>query len=182
MSRIGKRPVVVPPDVKVTIENRTVAIEGPKGKLSYQHRPEVAVEFDPAKRLIHVRPAQETRWTKAYHGLTRAVIQNMVTGVTQGYEKQLEIQGVGYLAAIVGKELHLRLGFAHEVHIPLPTDLTVTCPDPQHILIRGIDKQRVGEFAAEIRAIRKADPYLGKGIRYVGEVVRLKERKGAGKK
>jgi large subunit ribosomal protein L6 len=106
----------------------------------------------------------------------------MVTGVTQGYEKQLEIQGAGYLAAIVGKELHLRVGFAHEVHVPIPPDLKVTCPDSQHIVIRGIDKQRVGEFAAEVRSIRKADPFLGKGLRYVGEVVRIKERKGVGKK
>lgn len=182
MSRIGKKPIPVPPNVQVTIQDRTVEIQGPLGKLSYQHRPEVSVEFDPQARMIRVKPVVDTKWTKAYHGLTRALLQNMVTGVTQGYEKQLEINGVGYIAAIVGKELHLRVGFAHEVHIPIPPDLKVTCPDQQHIRIWGIDKQRVGEFAAEVRAVRKADPYLGKGLRYVGEVVRLKERKGTGKK
>lgn len=182
MSRLGKKPIAVPENVKVSIVDRTVEIQGPLGKLTYQHRPEVAVEFDPQARQIRVKPAMETRWTKAYHGLTRALIQNMVTGVTQGYEKRLEIVGIGYLAAIVGNELHLRVGFAHEVHIPLPQDLKVTCPDPQHIRIWGIDKQRVGEFAAQIRAVRKADPYLGKGLRYEGEQVRIKERKGTGKK
>ncbi len=182
MSRIGKKPIVVPENVQVSIVDRTVEIQGPLGKLHYRHRPEVAVEFDPRSRIISVKPAMQTRWTKAYHGLTRALIQNMVTGVTQGYEKQLEINGIGYIAAIVGNELHLRVGFAHEVHIPIPPDLKVTCPDQQHIRIWGIDKQRVGEFAAEVRAVRKADPYLGKGLRYVGEVVRIKERKGTGKK
>ncbi len=181
MSRIGKKPIAVPDDVTVSIQNRTIEVQGKLGKLHYQWRPEVSVSFDPNKRLITVEQVSETRRARAMYGLTRALIQNMVIGVSQGYERRLEIQGIGYIAAVIKNELHLRVGFANEVRLPIPPDLTVTCPDQQHIVIRGIDKQKVGEFAAEVRAVRPPEPYQGKGIRYDREVVRLKERKGAGK-
>jgi len=177
MSRIGKKPVPVPENVKVLLADRTITIEGPLGKLQWEYRPEVVVQYDAAARQIQVRRAVETRQAKAYHGLTRALIRNMVIGVTQGYEKRLEIVGVGYLAAVQGNVLQLRVGYANELQVPIPAGLKVTCPDQQHISIKGIDKQLVGEFAAEVRAKRKPEPYKGKGIRYEGEQVRRKEGK-----
>lgn len=177
MSRIGKKSILVPENVQVQIADRTITVEGPLGKLQYQHRPEVVVEYDASARQIRVRQAVETRQAKAFHGLTRALIQNMVIGVTQGYEKRLEIVGVGYLAAVQGNVLQLRVGFANELQVPIPPGLKVTCPDQQHIVIRGIDKQLVGQFAAEVRAKRKPEPYKGKGIRYEGEQIRRKEGK-----
>jgi len=181
MSRIGKKPVTIPDGVRVAIENRTVTVEGPLGRLQLEHRPEVSVSYDEQTKQVRVTANDPSRQTRAYHGLTRALIQNMVIGVTKGYEKRLEIQGVGYMAAIVGNELHVRVGYANEIHKPIPEGLKVTCPDPQHIVVQGIDKQKVGEFAAEVRAIRKPDPYRGKGIRYQGEVIRRKESKAAAK-
>jgi large subunit ribosomal protein L6 len=123
--------------------------------------------------------SSEERQIRAYHGLTRALIANMVEGVDQGYQKKLEIQGVGYLGAIQGKTLQLRVGFANEVHKQIPDGLDVTCPDQTHIVIKGTDKQKVGQFAAEVRAVRKPEPYKGKGIRYEGEQVRRKAGKTA---
>ena len=130
-------------------------------------------------RLVICVLRDEDRQGRAYHGLTRALIQNMVIGVSQGYEKRLEIVGVGYLAAVDGQVLQLRVGFANEVHKPIPAGLDVTCPDQSHIVVKGIDKQQVGEFAAEVRAVRKPEPYKGKGIRYAGEQVRRKAGKTA---
>ena len=177
MSRVGKKPVPVPDGVTVRVADRTITVEGPLGTLDRQFRPEVTVEFDQKEKLIRVRRHNDDRQTRALHGLTRALIQNMVTGVTQGYERRLEIHGIGYLAAVRGDTLQLRLGFANEVHKRIPDGLTVTCPDQQHIRIQGVDKQKVGEFAAEVRAIRKPEPYKGKGIRYDGEVIRRKQGK-----
>jgi large subunit ribosomal protein L6 len=177
MSRVGKKPVPVPDGVKVRVADRTITVEGPLGALDFQFRPEVAVEYDEPNRTLRVSRHSEQRQSRALHGLTRALIQNMVTGVTQGYERRLEIQGVGYLAAVQGDTLQLRVGFANEVHKKIPAGLTVTCPDQQHIRIQGIDKQKVGEFAAEVRAIRKPEPYKGKGIRYEGEAIRRKQGK-----
>ncbi len=177
MSRIGKKPVAVPDGVKVDVADRTITVEGPLGKLDWQFRPEVAVRYDEQAKRIHVTRRNDHRQSRALHGLTRALIQNMVLGVTRGYQKRLEIHGVGYLAAVAGDTLELRVGFANEVHKRIPPDLKVTCPDQQHVLIQGIDKQKVGEFAAEVRAIRKPEPYKGKGIRYEGEVVRRKQGK-----
>lgn len=177
MSRIGKKPLPIPENVKVEISDQAVVIEGPLGKLQWPLRPEVAVEYDPAARQIKVTQAAETRQANAFHGLTRAVLRNMIVGVTQGYEKRLEIVGVGYLAAVQGNVLQLRVGYANELQVPIPPGLKVTCPDQQHISIKGIDKQLVGEFAAEVRAKRKPEPYKGKGIRYEGEQIRRKEGK-----
>ena len=179
MSRIGKKPIPVPSGVKVNVAGCAVTVEGKLGKLSYTHRPEIGVKLeDDGKNVVCTRQSDE-RAVRAYHGLTRALINNMLVGVAEGYEKKLEIQGVGYLAAIQGKTLQLRVGFANEVHKTIPTGLTVTCPDQTHIVIKGTDKQLVGEFAAEVRAVRKPEPYKGKGIRYEGEQVRRKAGKTA---
>ena len=179
MSRIGKQPVTVVDGVKVTIDGQTIHVEGPKGKLQYTHRPEVAVQYDEQARQIHVTRQDDSRQTRAYHGLTRSLIQNMVTGVKEGYEKRLEIVGVGYVASVQNNVLQLRVGFANEVQKPIPAALEVTCPDQTHIVVRGCDKQQVGEFAAEVRAVRKPEPYKGKGIRYQGEHVKIKPGKAA---
>jgi len=179
MSRIGKKPVPVPAGVKVNVADRAVTVEGKLGKLEYTHRPEIGVKVsDDGKNVICSRSSEE-RTVRAYHGLTRALLNNMMIGVTDGYEKKLEIQGVGYLAAIQGDTLQLRVGFANEVHKKIPKGLTVICPDQTHIVIKGTDKQMVGEFAAEVRAVRKPEPYKGKGIRYDGEQVRRKAGKTA---
>lgn len=177
MSRIGKKPVPVPDKVKVEVADRVITIEGPKGKLQWEHRPEVEVRWDPAAKSVSVSRHSEERLARALHGLTRAMIRNMVVGVTDGYERRLEIIGVGYLAAVLGKVLQLRVGFANELQVPIPEGVKVSIPDPQHIVIQGIDKQVVGQFAAEVRALRKPEPYKGKGIRYLGEPVRRKQGK-----
>lgn len=177
MSRIGKIPVPVPEKVKVQLADRCITVEGPLGKLQWEHRPELAVAYDEKAKVITVTRANEQRQSRALHGLTRALIQNMVIGVTEGYEKRLEIHGVGYLAAVEDQVLQLRVGLADELQVPIPPGLDVACPDQQHIVIRGIDKQLVGQFAAEVRARRKPEPYKGKGIRYYGEQVRRKQGK-----
>ena len=177
MSRIGKKPVEIPNGVKVDVSGCKVAVEGPLGKLQWEHRPEISVTLNGKDKQIVVTRRDEERQSRALHGLSRALIQNMVVGVTQGYEKRLEIHGVGYLGAIAGQTLQLRVGFANELQVPIPQGLDVSCPDQQHILIRGIDKQMVGQFAAEVRALRKPEPYKGKGIRYMGEQVRRKQGK-----
>jgi large subunit ribosomal protein L6 len=177
MSRIGKKPVPIPAGVKVQIADCTVSIEGPKGKLDWQHRQEVVVAYDDRAKTLVVDRKKDDRGSRALHGLTRALLQNMVVGVTQGYEKRLEIIGVGYLAAVQGATLQVRVGMANELQIPIPEGLKVACPDQQHIVVQGIDKQLVGEFAASVRARRKPEPYKGKGIRYLGEAVRRKQGK-----
>jgi len=179
MSRIGKQPVTIPNGVTVAIADRTVSIEGPQGKLNYTHRPEVEVAYDDSTKLLQVTCPGSTREARAYHGLTRALLQNMVTGVTAGFEKRLEIVGVGYIAAVQGSQLQLRVGYANEVKKEIPPGLNVTCPDQTHVVVRGCDKQQVGEFAAEVRAVRKPEPYKGKGIRYQGEHVKIKPGKAA---
>ena len=177
MSRIGKKPVLVPDQVKVAMSDRTVTVEGPKGKLQWEFRPEVSVQHDAAAKTLTVSRSSDARLARALHGLTRAMIQNMMVGVTAGYEKRLEIVGVGYLAAVLKDVLQLRVGLANELQVPIPAGLKVACPDQQHIVIQGIDKQLVGEFAASVRARRKPEPYKGKGIRYLGEAVRRKQGK-----
>ncbi len=177
MSRIGKRPVTVPANVKVNVQGQTVSIEGPQGTLSQELRPEIQVRYDDSVRHIAVVRRDESRQSRALHGLSRALLQNMVKGVTDGYERKLEIVGVGYLASVQGTTLQLRVGFANEVQKPIPAGLKVTCPDQTHVVIKGPDKQLVGQFAAEVRDIRKPEPYKGKGIRYDGEVVRRKAGK-----
>ncbi|MDR2755188.1 MAG: 50S ribosomal protein L6 [Planctomycetaceae bacterium] len=182
MSRIGKKPVVVPKNVKVSIDGSNITVEGTLGKLEQWFSPNVKVTLDTASGVILVERANNSREAAAMHGLYRALFQNMVVGVTTGYEKKLEIFGTGYLFAVQGKVLQIRAGFAHEVQKPIPNGLTVTCPDQVHVSIKGIDKQLVGQFAAEVRSIRKAEPYLGKGIKYDGEVIRRKESKATTKK
>jgi large subunit ribosomal protein L6 len=177
MSRIGKKPVPIPDGVKVNVAEREIAVEGKLGKLVWTHRPEIKVAVE-GKEVLVTRDSDD-RLPRALHGLTRALIRNMVEGVSTGYEKKLEIQGVGYLAAIQGDVLQLRVGFANEVHKKIPAGLTVTCPDQTHIVIKGADRQKVGQFAAEVRAVRKPEPYKGKGIRYDGEQVRRKAGKTA---
>lgn len=181
MSRIGKKPVTIADGAKVSLSGRTVEVEGPKGKLTYEHRPEVKVSVDDESKAVTIERGGEDRTSREMHGLTRALIANMIDGVTKGYEKRLEVVGVGYLAAISGDTLQLRVGFANELHRKIPSGLTVTCPDQTHVVIQGCDKQQVGQFAAEIRSLRKPEPYKGKGVRYQGEYVKIKPGKSATK-
>ncbi len=179
MSRIGKKPIHIPDGVKVSLSGNEVTVEGKLGTLSWSHRPEIAVAQDADSGNLVCTRANDNRESRALHGLTRALIQNMVTGVSEGYEKRLEIVGVGYLGAIQGDQLQLRVGFANEIHKTIPAGLDVTCPDQSHVVVKGVDKQMVGQFAAEVRAVRKPEPYKGKGIRYDGEQVRRKAGKTA---
>ena len=181
MSRIGKKPVPITAGAKVSLNGRNIEVEGPKGKLSYEHRPEVTVAVDGDTNEIVVTRDKDDRPSREFHGLTRAIVANMVEGVTKGYEKKLEIIGVGYLANIQGDTLQLRVGYANELHMKIPSELTVSCPDQTHVVVQGCDKQQVGQFAAEVRALRKPEPYKGKGIRYQGEYVKIKPGKSATK-
>ncbi|MGD9125856.1 MAG: 50S ribosomal protein L6 [Planctomycetia bacterium] len=177
MSRIGNKPVTIPDGVKIAVNGSVVTVEGKLGKLEQEFRPEITVTVDDETKSVVVARANDERQSRALHGLTRALIQNMVVGVTEGYERRLDLVGVGYIAAVQNNVLQLRVGFANELQKPIPTGLDVACPDQQHIVIRGIDKQMVGQFAAETRALRKPEPYKGKGIRYQGEQVRRKQGK-----
>ncbi len=179
MSRIGRKPVEIPAGVKVSLEGHTVNVEGPKGKLSFTHRDEVKVEVTDDGKTVNVSRDSDQGLARALHGLTRALINNMVLGVKTGYEKKLEIQGVGYQASVKEKVLTLRVGFANELKLPIPDGLTVVCPDNTHVNVSGCDKQSVGQFAAYVRSLRKPEPYKGKGVRYVGEVVKIKQGKSA---
>jgi large subunit ribosomal protein L6 len=179
MSRIGKSPVSIPKGVKAAVEGGRLKVEGPLGKLEQSLHPAVTGEVDAAQ--IRVVRSSDNRTARAVHGLTRALAANMVEGVSKGYEKKLEIVGVGYLAAIQKNVLQLRVGFANELQVPIPAGLTVTCPDQTHVHVKGIDKQLVGQFAAEVRALRKPEPYKGKGIRYENEQVRRKAGKAVTK-
>jgi len=181
MSRIGNKPIPVPGGVKVAVEGRSVRVEGPKGNLQWEHRREVSVKFDEATKQIIVARANDERPARAFHGLTRALINNMINGVAKGYEKRLEIIGVGYQASIKGKAISLRVGLANELVREIQAGLTVTCPDATHIVIQGANKQSVGQFAAELRSLRKPEPYKGKGVRYQGEYVKIKPGKAATK-
>lgn len=176
MSRVGKAPIVVPSGVTVTIDGRTVAVTGPKGSLEREIPGEITVRQDEGSLLVE-RPDDE-RQNRAFHGLTRALVNNMVVGVTDGYRKQLDIVGVGYRAAAKNPTtLELALGFSHPVVINAPEGVTFEVPSPTRIEIVGIDKQMVGQVAANIRSIRKPEPYKGKGVKYAEEKVRRKEGK-----
>ncbi len=175
MSRIGKQPIAIPAGVKVAVTGGNVKVEGPKGKLEITAHPNMKVESD--GKVIKVTRPDDVRQNRALHGLTRALINNMVVGVTKGYEKKLKVEGVGFQVAAKGKGIELTVGYANRiVHNP-PEGITVAVPDPTTIIVSGADKQRVGQFAAEIRASRKPEPYKGKGVRYENEVVRRKEGK-----
>ncbi|MBC8351761.1 MAG: 50S ribosomal protein L6 [Planctomycetes bacterium] len=179
MSRIGKKPVSIVDGVKVAIQDRVVTVEGPLGKLQYEHRPEIAIAVDEGAKELSVSRESDDREVRAYHGLTRSLINNMIIGVKDGYEKRLEIVGVGYVGSLQGDTLSLRVGFANEIKKKVPSGLDVSCPDQTHVVVKGCDKQMVGQFAAEVRACRKPEPYKGKGIRYQGEHVKIKPGKSA---
>jgi large subunit ribosomal protein L6 len=183
MSRIGRKPVDVPANVKVSIADSTVNVEGPKGKLSYSYREGITVRLDDAGKAVLVSRADDERQNRALHGLTRSLIANMVKGVTDGYTKKLEIVGVGYQAQLKkANTVALQVGYANQIVLEAPTGVQVTVTDPTHIVISGPDKQAVGQFAAEVRKTRPPEPYKGKGIRYEGETVRRKSGKAFGSK
>jgi large subunit ribosomal protein L6 len=173
MSRIGKLPVTVPSGVDVTIDGRTVTVKGPKGTLSHTVIEPITVERGDDGSIVVNRPDDE-RKSKAYHGLSRTLVNNLVVGVTSGYEKRLEIHGVGYRVALKGSNLEFALGFSHPVVVEPPEGITFAVETPTRFSVSGIDKQLVGETAANIRKIRKPEPYKGKGVRYAGEAVRRK--------
>lgn len=181
MSRIGKKPVPVPDGVTVTIERDVVKVKGPKGDLSFTRPSGITVNFDQDAKAIQVERPDDARQSRALHGMTRAMINNMVNGVQKPFEKKLEIQGVGYNAALAGQNLKLQVGFANTIMLPVPKTVTCTVVDPTHITVSGADRHAVGQFAADIRRVRPPEPYKGKGIRYEGEVVRRKAGKAAAK-
>jgi large subunit ribosomal protein L6 len=176
MSRIGRMPVPVPSGVEVTIDGRRVAVRGPKGHLEHTIVDPISIERADDGTLRLIRPDDENR-SKALHGLTRTLVANMVTGVTDGYSKTMEIVGTGYRVQARGSDLEFSLGFSHPVLVPAPEGITFTVEAPTRFVVSGIDKQRVGEVAANIRRLRRPDPYKGKGVRYQGEVVRRKAGK-----
>ena len=178
MSRIGKMPIAVPAGVDVTIDGTTVTVKGPKGELTRTFSDLVAIAHEGDE--VVVTAADETQAANAQHGLTRTLINNMVVGVTEGYEKKLEFVGVGYRVQLKGSDLDMSLGYSHPVVYPAPDGITFEVPDNTHLTVRGISKQQVGQVAAEIRSKRPPEPYKGKGIRYEGEHVRRKLVKAAG--
>jgi large subunit ribosomal protein L6 len=177
MSRIGKQPVVIPAGVKVRVADGKVFVEGPKGKLELPYHPTMRVEVDEGAKAVKVTRPDDDRFTRSLHGLTRSLVANMVQGVTQGYEKKLKIEGIGYQGRMDKKSVVLTVGYANAVELTPPDGVTVEMPDPTTIIVRGADKQKVGQFAAEVRHVRPPEPYKGKGIRYENEQVRRKEGK-----
>src|ERR671931_892475 len=177
MSRIGKQPIEIPSGVEVSLEGTQVTVKGPRGSLAQSFHREIRIVKDDGK--VRVERPDDEGFHRALHGLTRTLIANMVEGVTKGYEKRLEIVGVGYRAALKGKDLDLALGFSHPVTVEAPEGIEFEVPAPNRITVRGNDKQAVGEIAANIRKVRKPEPYKGKGIRYEGEYVRKKAGKAA---
>lgn len=175
MSRIGKRPVPVPKGVTATVEGKTVKVKGPKGELKVTLVDEVDASV--GDDGISVTPREGMERARQMWGMSRTLVNNLVVGVTQGFNSKLEIQGVGYRAAVQGKNLNLQLGFSHDVSYPIPPGITITAEKPTMLTISGMDRQLVGQVAAEIRAYRKPEPYKGKGVRYAGEYVRRKEGK-----
>jgi large subunit ribosomal protein L6 len=182
MSRIGKQPVAVPSGVKVKRtadgDRLLLSVEGPKGKLSFPFRKDVDITVD--ADVIRVSRSGDAAFDRAYHGTVRALIANMVQGVSQGFQKTLDIEGVGYSAKLEGKAIVLQIGFCHPVKIGVPEGLTIEVPKPTQIIVRGPDKQAVGEFAAQVRKTRPPEPYKGKGIRYAGEHIIRKAGKAFG--
>jgi large subunit ribosomal protein L6 len=175
MSRIGKRPVSLPAGVSASTEGQTLTVKGPKGALELQMRDEI--RYDISDEGISVVPANDTKAARAFWGMQRTLVQNLVTGVTEGFSKTLEISGVGYRAQAQGRNLRLQLGYSHDVNFPVPEGVDVKTPDANTVEISGIDKQQVGQVAAEIRRWRQPEPYKGKGIKYRGEYIFRKEGK-----
>ena len=180
MSRIGKAPITVPAGVEITVsENNHITVKGPKGTLERTIVPQIKISTEDG--VLKVERPDDSKENRSLHGLSRTLINNMVVGVTQGFEKKLEINGVGYRATKDGKNLVMNLGYSHQVIIPETDDIQIDVPDANHIIIKGIDKQKVGQFAAEVRGKRPPEPYKGKGIKYDYEVVRRKEGKTGAK-
>jgi len=179
VSRVGKKPIPIAKGVKIEKSNGTVKVKGPKGELTVEVKPEITLTIK-EEEVVLERPS-DSRQHKSMHGLYRALIDSMVTGVTTGYQKKLEIVGVGYRAEMKGEKLSLQLGYSHPILFSLPPEITVEIPAPTQILISGIDKQLVGQVAAKIRSMRPAEPYKGKGIKYEGEYIRRKAGKTAAK-
>ena len=180
MSRIGRMPVTIPAGVEVSIaEPNVVTVKGPKGTLTQTMRPEMIIKVE--GNVIHVGRPSEDKLHKSLHGLTRSLIHNMVVGVTEGFKKELSVQGVGYRVAKQGKDLVMNLGYSHQVTMSEVEGITIDVPNPNTIVISGPDKQKVGQFAAEVREKRPPEPYKGKGIRYADEFVRRKEGKTGAK-
>jgi large subunit ribosomal protein L6 len=175
MSRIGKKPVTIPSGVTATVEGQTVKMKGPKGQLQFIVHDDVEVKFE--NGAVKVAPRVKTNRAQAMYGTARAQVANLVAGVTKGFEKRLEINGVGYRASLQGKNLQLALGYSHDVIFPIPEGIAVTVPKPTEIVIVGNDSQRVGQVAAEIRSYRPPEPYKGKGVKYVDEFIFRKEGK-----
>ena len=180
MSRIGRKPINIPAGVDVKIDGSVVTVKGPKGTLTQTFNPKMAIAMEGAE--INVTRPNDEKDSRALHGLTRTLISNMVTGVTEGYKKELDVLGVGYRVQKQGKDLVMNLGYSHQVIVSETDEVQIEAPGPNKIIIIGIDKQKVGQFAAEVREKRPPEPYKGKGIRYAGEFVRRKEGKtGKGK-
>jgi len=175
MSRIGKRPVPVPAGVTANIEGKILTVKGAKGTLTLDLADEVTYDINDGG--ISVQPANDTKRARSFWGMQRTLVQNLITGVTEGYTKQLQITGVGYRANVQGKNLKLQLGYSHDVDFAIPEGITIATPDNTTVNISGIDKQKVGQVAAEIRRWRKPEPYKGKGIKYAGEFIFRKEGK-----
>jgi large subunit ribosomal protein L6 len=175
MSRIGKKAVAVPSGVTASVDGQTVKMKGPKGALQYVVPDDIVVKME--NGAIKVDPREETNRARSMWGTSRTQVSNLVTGVTKGFESKLEITGVGYRAAVQGKNLQLALGFSHDVLYPIPEGIAIVTPKPTEIVVSGIDKQRVGQVAAEIRGFRPPEPYKGKGVRYAGEFIFRKEGK-----
>lgn len=180
MSRIGKKPVAIAKGAKVEVSGQKVTVSGPKGELSINMTPLVSAEVAGEEVVITV--SEETRAASAQHGLHRSLINNMITGVTTGWTKELEIRGTGYRGSVQGNTLNLNLGYSHPINYAIPAGITVTMPEQTKVIVTGADKQLVGQVAADIRFFRRPEPYKGKGVRYVDEHIALKEGKSAGKK
>jgi large subunit ribosomal protein L6 len=179
MSRIGKHPVSIPKGVTVTVKGSTVSVKGPKGELTRTFHPTMTITVDGEHATV-TRPSDEDMH-KALHGLSRTLLANMVEGVTKGFEKRLEITGVGYKAEVKPYGLLMSLGYSHTIEVRPPAGVKVSAPQPTNVLVEGMDKEKVGQVAAEIRSLRKPEPYKGKGVKYAGEVVRRKAGKAGGK-
>ena len=180
MSRVGKKPIPVAAGVDVKLAGRTINVKGPKGDLSFEWHPKMSVEFDADSREVVVTRPDDLRSNRALHGLTRAIIANMVQGVQTPFEKKLEIQGVGYQATLAANTLSLQVGFANTIKLPVPAGVQCELASPTMIVVRSANKHACGQFAANIRQVRPPEPYKGKGIRYQGEVVRRKAGKAFG--
>jgi large subunit ribosomal protein L6 len=175
MSRIGKRAVAVPSGVTANVEGQTVKVKGPKGAMQVVLHDDVVITID--KASVKIEPRSETKRARSMWGTSRTLVSNLMTGVTKGFEERLEITGVGYRAAVQGKQLSLQLGFSHDVNYPIPAGITIATPKPTEIVVTGNDKQQVGQVAAELRGYRPPEPYKGKGVKYAGEYIFRKEGK-----